>query len=95
MTVQFRTTLFYGRLERRMQFSGGSPQKLWNTFCEMLPRLWSDADLVLPTLKECRTQLDHIFQAEAAGTRKPSRKTASRSSGNADGSGSGTRSKRA
>ena len=94
MTVQFRTTLFHSRYERKMEFTHGEPRKLWNTFCEMLPRLWSEADLVLPTLTECRTQLDHIFQAEAAGTRQPSRKTASRSSRDPDGSGRGTRPRR-
>ena len=56
VTVQFRTTLFFGKFERTMQFRGCDPEKLWQSFCDPLPRLWSEADLVLPTLKECEAQ---------------------------------------
>ena len=93
VTVQFRTTLFYNRLERQMKFVTCDPPKLWETFCEQFPRLWSEADLVLPTLAECEIQLGLIAQAETDGERQlPCRSSAMSSSSLGAGAGSAGRS---
>ena len=98
VTVQFRTTLFYNRMERNMRFHTCDPPKLWDTFCEQFPRLWSEADLALPTLAECETQLRLILQAEGDGGRQLSGMSSamsSRSPGAKAGSSDGSRAKRA